>query len=155
MALDVETVLNSVLQTLKDNTITMIASLTTATDILTIKAGDSRSTPVEVGRYPAILVQLMREAESFAQLGQRNNKHELEFAIVPLVYEGDSAETADKDVRTLSKNIKSVLKSGNNITLSGTALWSMPESVDYFAADLNGTYCSGAIITLRTQHLST
>lgn len=155
MALDVETVLNAVLQTLKDNTLTLAGSLTAATDIKTVKAGDSRSTPVEIGEYPAVLVQLMREAESFAQLGQRNNRHELEFAIVPLVYEGDSAATADKDVRTLSKNIKAVLKSGANITLSGTALYSLPESVDYFAADLNGTYCSGAVITLRTQHLST
>lgn len=155
MALDVDTVLNAVIQTLKDNTATMAASLTTATDIKTIKAGDARATPVTSDSYPAVLVQLMRETESFAQLGQRNNFHELEFAIVPLIYEGSSAENSDKDVRTLAKNIKAVLKAGDNIKISNTALYSLPESVDYFAADLDGTYCSAAVITLRTRHLST
>ena len=155
MALDADTVLNAVIQVLKDNTLTMAASLTTATNVITIKAGDARNAPLTTDAYPAILVQLMRETETFAQLGQRNNRHELEFAIVPLIYEGESAEASDKDVRVFTKNIKAVLKSGNNITLSGTALYSLPENVDYFAADLNGAYCSGAVITLRTHHLST
>lgn len=153
MALDVDSVLNAVIQVLKDNTTTMAASMTSATDIKTIQAGDARSVPVTIDQYPAILVQLMREEESFAQMGQRNNLHILEFSIVPLVYEGGSASDSDKDVRMLVKNMKAVLK--DNITLSSTAISSLPRSVDYFAADLDGRYCSGAMLTFETRHYST
>lgn len=153
MALDIDTVLNAVIQVLKDNTTTMASSLTTASDIKKIQAGDARSIPIPIDQYPTVMVQLMREEEEFAQIGQRNNLHTLTFSIVPLVYEGSSALNSDKDVRTIAKNIKAVLKS--NITLSATAISSLPRTVDYFAAELNGTYCSGAVITLETRHLST
>ena len=153
MALDVRSELESVLRVLKNNTTTMAASLTTASSIVTIKAGDARSVPVAVNEYPAILVKLIREDERFEQLGNRNNRHVLEFEIVPLVYESSGPEESDKDILTLTKNIKSVLKS--NIRLSGTALFSMPESVDYFATNLDGTYCSASIISFKVDYLST
>lgn len=153
MPLDSRTVLDAMIQVLRNNTATMAASLTTATDIKTIKAGDARSLPVGVDEYPALLVKLLREEEEFHQIGQRNNMHQLEFAVVPVLYHGASAETSDRDVITLTKNTKGVLKS--NITLSGTALWLMPTTVDYFATELDGVYCSASIITVRTNHLST
>ena len=153
MALDVSTVQAAIIQVLKDNTTTMAGSLTTASSIVTIMGGDARSSPTTLDRYPAIMVKAVAEDEKFNQIGQRNNMHELQFAIVPLIYESSNAEQSDKDVLVLTKNIKTVLKS--NITLSSTALWSLPGTVDYFAAELDGIYCSASIITLRTFHLST
>lgn len=153
MALDSRSVLDTLIQLLKDNTATMAGSLTTASSIVTIRPGDARNTPTAIDQYPAILVKLLREEEEFHQIGQRNNTHRLEFALVPLVYVGTSQEASDRDAITLTKNVKGVLKA--NITLSGTALWSLPMSVDYFPADLDGVYCSASIITFQTNHLST
>lgn len=152
MALDVTTVQDAIVQVLKDNTLTMAASIT-ASGINTIAGGDARSRPQAIESYPAILVKLLREDEEFGQIGQRNNEHTLEWLIVPLLYESKSTEQSDKDIMTLTKNVKSVLKS--NINLSSTALWSLPVSVDYAPVDLDGVYCSAAFITFQSRHLST
>ena len=152
MALDTNDAITAILNVLANNTATMILSLT-ATNIVTIKSGDARSIPLDIGKYPAVMVQLTSERERFAQIGQRLNEHTLEFAIVPLVYLSTGATESDNEVRTLTKNIKSVLKS--NISLSGTAYSSLPESVDYFVTDLDGTYLSSALITFRAEYRST
>jgi len=152
MPLDVQTMLNSVIQVLRDNTGTFSASLTSSTNIVAINAGDARSAPVTVDQYPHVLVQLLRETEEFDQIGQRNNKVILEYGIVPLIYNATGHRASDADVRTMAKNIKTVLK--NNITLSATALSSMPETVDYFVADLDGTYLSAALITFKAEYRS-
>lgn len=162
MALDVETVYRAVVQTLIDATATIAGSLTTD-EVRTIRRGNPMALPIDLTGYPAIAVQLLRESESFAQIGQRNNDHELEFAITPVMnlpmtvdvgQEGEtSAEQADREIRTMAKNIKAALKA--NITLSGTAYWSLPESVDYFPAEIKGTFVPAATILFRTKHRST
>lgn len=152
MALDVETCLQAVVQVLRDNTSTIAGSLSMA-EIRTIREGDPRSAPVAVDEYPAILVRLATEDESFAQLGQRNNLHKLEFLIFPMIHNSAGDIESDKDARTMAKNVKSVLKS--NIRLSNTALSSLPKRVDYFGADLDGIYLSSSQITFEAEYLST
>lgn len=153
MPLDVVNIQDTLIAILQNNTATMAASLTTATAISTIRAGDARSAPLSLGEYPAIMVKLVSESEEFSQLGQRNNEHKLEWAIVPLIYESSDSSASDEDIMTMTKNIKGVLKS--NISLSNTAIGSMPERVDYFPADLDGIFCSAAIITFISKHMST
>jgi len=153
MALNSNSRLNDLVGILSANTSTMAASLTSASSIGMVRAGDARSLPIAIDQYPAVIVKLTRESESFEQIGQRNNKHELEFLIAGCVYQSESAEKSDEDSRILARNIKAILKS--NITLSGTALVSLPESVDYFPVDLDGVYCSAALITFRATYLST
>ena len=153
MALDVETVYDSIITILKANTTTIMGSVTSSDELHFVRKGDARNVPQAITDYPGIMVQLLSEKEAFAQLGQRLNDHELTWSIIPLVYNTENETESDKDARTMTKNIKSVLKS--NITLSGTAHWSMPSEVDYFAADLNGVFCSASIITFQSKHLST
>lgn len=153
MALDTDDVLNAIINVLKANTSTIVASLTSANSLQFVKAGDVRDVPVTIDQYPCVIVRLASEIEEFSQLGQRNNKHELEFEIANLIYNGDQYNTSETDIRKMTKGVKAVLK--NNITLSSTALWSLPERVDYFPAELEGTYLSASLITLRTHHLST
>lgn len=153
MALDTLAIGKSIINVLKNNTLTMAASLTSATQINTIKLAKANSRPIDIHGYPAVLVQLVREEESFAQLGQRNNDHKLEWLVVPLLQEGSSAENSMTDIMTLTKNIKAVLKA--NHKLSSTALYSLPVSVDYVPVELDGVFCSASIITFETNHLST
>ena len=115
MPLDSQARLDDLLGILRANTATIAASLTSATTINTVKQGDARSLPVTLGGYPAILVKLSRETESFQQIGQRLNRHELEFTIACIVYQGIDPQTSDEDCVTMTKNLKGVLKS--NITL--------------------------------------
>jgi len=131
----------------------MAASLTTATEINKIDQGDARTLPVDHDSYPAVLVKLMREREEFDQIGQRRNRYELEFSVVPIIHEGSSPQASDRDIMTLTKNTKLVLQS--NITLSSTALWTIVDEVNYAPLDINGVYYSASIMTLRTVHLST
>lgn len=153
MALDTDDVLNAVVNVLTRNTSTMSGSLTSANEIKFIKAGDARDVPVTVDQYPCVLVKLSREVEEFEQIGRRNNRHELEFEIVSLLYSANDYTIAEKDIRKMTKGLKAVLK--DNITLSATALWSLPETVDYFPAQLEGDYLSASLTLFRTRHLST
>jgi len=142
------------LNVLKNNTATIITSLTSATDIKLIKDGDPLTeAPVTLDMYPAIIVKLSQESEEFSQVGQRKNKHELVFDIFSMAYSTVGGSTSEKDIRKMSQNIKKVLK--DNITLSATAHYSIPERVDYFPANLEGTFLSCSQITLRTFHWST
>ena len=153
MPLDSQARLDDLLGILRTNTATIAASLTSATTINTVKQGDARSLPVTLGGYPAILVKLSRETESFQQIGQRLNRHELEFTIACIVYQGIDPQTSDEDCVTMTKNLKGVLKS--NITLSNTAIMSIPETVDYQPLDLDGVYCSASLVSFRAVYLST
>jgi len=154
MALDVDNVLNSVLNVLKNNTSTIATSLTSSSDIKLIKDGDPLTeAPITLDLYPAILVKLSQEIETFDKIGQRGNKYELVFDIFSMLYSTAGGSTSEKDVRKISQNIKKVLK--DNITLSTTAASSMPEQVDYFLAGLEGTFLACSQITLRTFHWST
>lgn len=153
MALDSDNVLNSIVNVLTANTSTIANSLTSSSDIKFISVGDARNVPVTVDQYPGIMIKLAREVEEFAQIGQRLNKHQLEFDIALLAYSAHKYTEAEQDIRKMTRNVKSVLK--NEITLSGTALWSLPEIVDYFPADIEGTYLAASLIFFRTHHLST
>ena len=153
MALDTLSVANSIIDILKANTSTLASSLTSSSEINTINLGDFRSLPITIDAYPAVLVKLVSEDEEFAQIGQRNNKHILQFDLASLVYQSDSAIESDKDCFTLTKNLKSVLKT--NITLSNTALLSLPERVEYHPLEIDGVYCSGSLMTFRAEFLST
>lgn len=155
MALDTDDVLNPIINILKANTGTLATSLTTANHINLIKEGDARETPVQLTSYPCILIKLTREEEEFAQLGQRKNKHELVFEIMPFVYSTQNNTTAVKDIRKLTKNIKKVLKDNITLTTTANVLWSLPETVDYIIGDLDGVFIDGSIISFRTFHLST
>lgn len=155
MALDTDDVITPIINILKANTGTLATSLTTANHINLIEEGDARSVPVQLTLYPCILVKLAREEEEFAQFGERKNKHELEFEIMPFVYSTESSKTSLKDIRKLTKNIKKVLKDNILLTSTANVLWSLPETVDYFPGDLDGTFISGSLIGFRTFHLST
>lgn len=153
MALNVDGILESIITILKANTTTVALSLTSSDQINFIGIGDADNVPVEVTSYPAVLVNLVREIERFEQMGQRNNRHELIFYLWPLIYNTDNREASLKDMRKITQNVKSVLKS--NITLSNTVLWSLPEEVDYEAFVKIGTFQTGSRITFRTHSLST
>lgn len=150
MALDSDNVLNVLVNYLKANTSTMATSLTSSDQIGLVDTGDIDNVPTQIGQYPALIVNLTNEIERFAQLGQRNNHHELVFSIWPLIYFTDRKQ-AQKDMRKLVQNVKTVLK--NNITLSSTAMSSLPEEVSYL--EPGGTFNAGARILFRTRHIST
>lgn len=153
MALDSDAVLDAVLNVLKNNTATIATSLTSHESVRKVDVGDLSSAPIPNTEYPALLVNLTRETEEFAQSGQRKNKHTLEFSIWPLIYTVEGGRTAAlKDARKMVQNTKTVLK--DNITLSGTAAYSLPEEVDYDLGQ-GGTFQAGARILLRTHHWST
>jgi len=154
-SLDTDGVLQSVLTTLRDNTATIATSLTTATNINLVKDGDPQvAVPITIDKYPAIIVKLVRELEDFSQVGGSGSKHlyELEFEIYPMIYQDLGVVESDQDIRIMTKNICQILKA--NITLSGTALGSLPENIDYFPVDLDGIYLSAAQINFRSHHLN-
>ena len=152
-SLDSDNVLTSVLNVLKDNTATIITSLTTATQINLIKDGDPRVTlPVTINQYPAIIVKLNRETENFTQLGSsKKHIYDLDFEIYPMIYQGQGPAESNQDIRIMSENICKVLK--DNIKLSNTAISSLPENIDY-EPDIDGVYCSIARIDFKSQHLN-
>lgn len=153
MALDTDLIITKLIDYLTANTTTLSSSLTSSDQIRFIKEGDAETVPTQINMYPGIMVKLSREIEEFDQLGQRNNIHQLEFDIVTLINSSNANPTAVKNSRIFTRNTKAVLK--NNITLSNTALWSLPETVDYFPADLNGIHVKASLILFRTHHLST
>jgi len=150
MALNTDNILISVLNILRTNTATIAASLTSCHCIGLIRSGIA---PISLDEYPAIIIKLPSKTEEFNQKGERKNKHELLFDIIPMIsYEIGSSES-DKDVRKMVRGIKQVLK--NNITLSSTVYWSIPEIVDYFPFDYDGIFCSAARIIFKTFVWST
>lgn len=151
MALDTDNILSSILNVLRANTATIAASLSSSDNIIgLIRSGIA---PIPLSQYPAIIVKLPNKTEDFSQIGQRKNKHEVPFDIIPMIsYEVRSSES-DKDIRKIVRGIKQTLK--NNITLSNTVYWSMPEIVEYFPFDYDGVFCSAAKITFKTYIWST
>ena len=157
MSLDTGAIMTNLINQLSANTTTLVSSLTSSDRIRFIKEGDAEMVPTQINMYPGIMIKLARESEEFSQLGQRstgNSKHDyqLEFVIVTLISSSRGNPTAVADSRIFTKNTKEVLK--NNITLSNTALWSLPETVDYFQMDLTGIHVKASIISFRTHHLS-
>ena len=150
MALDIDNILTSILNVLRANTSTIAASLTSASTIGTIR---SSTAPIAINSYPAIIVKLPDKIEEFSQKGQRKNKHELLFDIIPMISYDIGSSESDKDVRKMVRGTKQVLK--DNITLSNTVYSSMPETVEYFPLDLDGIFCSAARLTLKTFVWST
>lgn len=157
MSLDTSAIMSNLISHLSANTTTLASSLTSSDRIRFIKEGDAETVPTQINMYPGIMIKLARELEEFSQLGQRSNgnsKHDyqLEFAIVTLINSSRANPAAVADSRIFTRNTKEVLK--NNITLSNTTLWSIPETVDYFPANLAGVHVKASIISLRTFHLS-
>ena len=156
MALDTDAILIAFIQNLKDNTATLAGGLASASAITKIEEGNpATNMPTSIRDFPLIWVTLSRETEEIDHIGNGSpNKHELEFLVYPLIYYSAGISASNKDIRVLSKNIETVLKA--NETLSATAEYLLPESIDFFPAELDeNVYLSGAQILVRTHHYST
>lgn len=135
------------------------ASLTSRIPDDSIFVDDIETKGLQATEFPAIFIRAMGKEEDFATLGATgaaNNykQADITYQIVGL-YRKDGAwssnATLGGEVYRLASNIEGVLR--NNVTLSGSALWSQPTSTNFVGPmENNGIWIKGVEVTLKAKY---
>lgn len=152
MPLDYRNILITITDILSANTNTLDDSITVSPRLIT--RGDPSNIPVQVDNYPAIFTHLISKSEDYEQVGRRTKDITLNFNVYALVQLSTGNDQSDLDCQNLARNIETVFRTANGVTLSNTVLFTNPRTCSFDRAYKDGIYLSAAIIDLEVRVLT-
>lgn len=153
MPLQYRDILTTITDILSANTATLDDSITTSPRLIT--RGDPSNIPVQVTQYPCIFTQLRSKSEDFSQIGQRRKDVTLNFNVYGLVQLSTNSDSSDREIHNFARNIETVLRTANGVTLSNTVLYTNPKSASFDTAFKDGVWVSAVVIDLECKLLIT